>query len=113
MNGFLIDNNLPDCLACWQTGDCVFVKNVGPASSDSMLWELARERDWVIVTKDSDFSHRITVSQPPPRVIHVHVGNLRLRQLEKFMNANWKAVCTAIKTHKLVTLSPYGMDCVP
>lgn len=113
MNGFLIDNNLPDCLACWQAGDCVFVKTLGPTSSDSELWELARERDWVIVTKDSDFSHRIAVAQPPPRVIHVHVGNMRLRQLEVFINANWDAVRVAIETHKLVTLRRDGMDCVP
>ena len=113
MKGFLIDNNLPDCLACWQDGNCVFVKALGPTSTDSELWTVARERDMVIVTKDSDFSHRIAVSEPPPRVIHVHIGNMRLRQLDLFMNANWDAVCTAIKTHKLVTLRRDGMDCVP
>jgi predicted nuclease of predicted toxin-antitoxin system len=113
MKGFLIDNNLPDCLACWHSGNCLFVKALGPKSSDSELWNLARERDWVIVTKDSDFSHPIAVSEPPPKVIHVHVGNLRLRRFEVFMNANWDAVRVAIETHKLVTLRRDGMDCVP
>ena len=67
----------------------------------------------MIVTKDSDFSHRMVVTQPPPRVIHVHVGNMRLRQFEIFMNANWDSVCAAITNHKLVTLQRDGMNCVP
>ncbi len=113
MKGVLIDNNRRDCLSCLQVGYYVFVKALRPASSDSELWNLALERDLVIVTKDSDFSHRIAVSQPPPRVIHVHVGNMRLRQFEVFMNANWDAVCVAIETHKLITLRREGIDCVP
>lgn len=113
MKGFLIDNNLPDCLPCWEGDGHWFVKVWNPTSTDSEIWNLARERDWVIVTKDSDFSHRMAAAQPPPRVIHVHVGNMRLRHLEAFLNANWAVVRAAITTHKLVTLRRDGMDCVP
>ena len=113
MKGFLVDNNLPDCLTCWQDGPCVFVKSLNPSSSDSEIWHLARARDWAIVTKDSDFSHRMTFSQPPPRVVHIHVGNMRLAQFESFMNTNWDSVRAAIQTHKLVTLRRDGLECVP
>ena len=87
MNGLLVDNNLPDCLPCWRGEKCQFVKHLGPAWTDTEIWNYARQHDLTIVTKDSDFSHRILASTPPPRVLHLRIHNQRLHQLDDFMAA--------------------------
>jgi predicted nuclease of predicted toxin-antitoxin system len=42
-----------------------------------------------LISKDADFSNRIIVKNPPPKVIHIKVGNLKIQELHKFLNDNW------------------------
>ena len=76
VSGFLLDENLPYRLRFTPSHPVHHSSDVGLNPSDSDLWDFAQERDLVIVTKDSDFSDRILVSSPPPRIIHLRFGNL-------------------------------------
>ncbi len=79
MPRFLIDVNLPYQFSLWSGDDYMHVRDLGETWSDSQIWAYARDRDLVIVSKDTDFSDRLMVSVPPPRVIHIRIGNMRMR----------------------------------
>lgn len=65
---------------------------------------LRTKGDHTIVSKDYDFSYRMIVSQPPPKVNHLRVGNMRLRAFAEFIDQNWKVIRAASDTHKLVNV---------
>ena len=43
--------------------------------SDERIWLFAKERNFVIVTKDSDFEELSIIKGTPPKVIWIKVGN--------------------------------------
>ena len=51
------------------------------SASDTEIWELAREQSYIILTKDKDFYHRISVFGPPPKVIWITKGNCRNKEM--------------------------------
>lgn len=104
MTRFLIDANLPRRIEAWQGQYFSYVVDIDDEWTDSQIWDYARENEHVIVTKDSDFSHRIIVSQAPPKIIHFRIGNMRLREFAKFVNENWNAIEAASEKHKLVNV---------
>ena len=113
MPRFLIDTNLPRRLAIWNNPDFDWVADHDDTWSDSQVWEYARQNDLIIVTKDADFSDRIMLSGPPPRVVHVRAGNMRLRELREFLLRVWPAIHEAAPTHKLLVVrgdSILGVD---
>jgi predicted nuclease of predicted toxin-antitoxin system len=57
-----------------------------------------------IVTKDTDFYDLVILSEPPPRVIYLQVGNMRIRELFVFLNSVWPRVQELSATHKLVSV---------
>lgn len=62
----------------------------------------AKEHDLIIVSKDADFSDWVMLSEPPPKVIHLRTGNMRLRDLFVFLQRVWPQLCELSATHKLV-----------
>ncbi|MGB5832331.1 MAG: DUF5615 family PIN-like protein [Thiohalocapsa sp.] len=54
MPRFLIDVNLPYRLAFWSGGDCSHMRDLGETWTDTQIWEYARERDMVIVSRHGD-----------------------------------------------------------
>lgn len=77
MAQFLIDANLPRRFALWNGPEFELVANYDEAWPDGQVWEYARCHNLTIVTKDADFSDRIMMTEPPPRVIHLRIGNQR------------------------------------
>ena len=57
-----------------------------------------------MVSKDSDFSSRVVFHDPPPRVIHVRLGNLKMRDFFMAINSVWEEAVELNKGHKLVTI---------
>lgn len=104
MNRFLIDANLPSRISAWQGEKFLHVVDIDDEWTDSEIWEYARKNNHTIVTKDADFSTRIIVSKPPPSIIHIRVGNMRLWDLDRFIFENWKAIKAASAGHKLVNV---------
>ncbi len=44
-------------------------------STDSEIWDYAKENNFIIVSKDSDFHQRSFLHGPPPKVIWINKGN--------------------------------------
>jgi predicted nuclease of predicted toxin-antitoxin system len=44
-------------------------------ATDQEIWEYARDHDFVITSKDSDFRQLAFLHGPPPKVVWLRVGN--------------------------------------
>ena len=104
MKGFLFDENLPSRLRFTPSLPVIPSSAVRPSATDSEVWDFARNRGLAIVSKDSDFSDRIIVSQPPPWVVHLRFGNLRRREFHELLARAWPQIEQLLKTHKLVNV---------
>ncbi len=102
MATYLIDINLPYRFAIWHSDEFIHQRDLNPEAPDAEIWAYARQNALVIVTKDRDYSDRMLLSLPPPRVIHLRVGNMRLREFHRFMGQHWERITQLSKTYKLV-----------
>jgi predicted nuclease of predicted toxin-antitoxin system len=112
MARFLIDANLPFHFGLWNSDEYLHVFKINDEWSDTEIWNYARQHDLVIVTKDTDFSDRIILGDPPPRVIHVRIGNMKIRNFHVLLNKIWPEVCELITTHKLIRVYPDYIECI-
>ena len=80
MRGFLFDENLPRVPSLQTRLPVTHALDLGSRPTDSQLWTHALQNVLAIVTKDADFSQRIVLAVPPPRVIHLRVGNMKGRE---------------------------------
>lgn len=76
---FLIDANLPYHFNLWNYDEFIHVGDLDDTWSDEVIWNYAKNNDLTIVSKDSDFSNRIITATPPPRVIHIKIGNMKIQ----------------------------------
>jgi predicted nuclease of predicted toxin-antitoxin system len=104
MNGFLLDNNLPARIQFTPTLPVTHARSLGPRPTDTELWDHARQHDLAIVTKDADFSHRIMAQSPPPRVVHLRIGNVRRREFHELLARLWPRIEYLVQRHKLVNV---------
>jgi predicted nuclease of predicted toxin-antitoxin system len=74
MAKFLIDVNLPYYFSSWRGPDYVHVRDLNDEWTDKQVWNHAEQEGLTIVTKDTDFSDRILLTTPPPRVIQSASG---------------------------------------
>lgn len=44
-------------------------------ASDFVIWDYARQNDFIIVTKDSDFIDLSTLYGSPPKIVQLKIGN--------------------------------------
>lgn len=51
-------------------------------SNDLDIWEFAKQRNYLIVTKDSDFNDVALVRGFPPHVVWLRYGNCRVADME-------------------------------
>ncbi|PWU19580.1 MAG: hypothetical protein C5B50_06240 [Verrucomicrobia bacterium] len=79
------------------------LSKVGPNPSDSQIWDFARKHDLVIVSKDADFSDRMIIKSPPPRVVHLRFG-IRKATFHTLLARRWPQIESLLKTHKLVNV---------
>lgn len=59
--------------------------------SDSQIWQYAVENQFFIITKDTDFEHRV-MQQTRLRVVILCIGNLKRWDLVNFLESNWSMV---------------------
>ena len=88
----LFDENLPPSLVGAvqdQYPGSAHVHNCGlGASDDAMIWEYAKDRDFIIVTKDSDYEQRSILLGAPPKVLWLRTGNCTTRHLTSVLAAH-------------------------
>ena len=51
------------------------------AADDEVVWAVAIERGFAIVSKDADFLHRSLLRGQPPKVIQLRLGNCSSRHI--------------------------------
>ncbi len=61
-------------------------------ASDQEVWEFARENEFVIVSKDSDFYDMTLVQGTPPRVIWIKAGNVTKGAISSLLLNNQKQI---------------------
>ena len=73
--------------------DSTHVDTLGLGSSDDAeVWEYARINDYMIVTKDADFSELSVMRGSPPKVIWIRRGNCSTRDIEKLLRDSYMAI---------------------
>lgn len=102
MARYLIDVNLPYYFSLWRGPDYVHVRDIDDGWSDAQVWNYAREENLTIVSKDTDFSDRALLVPPPPRVIHIRIGNRRMRAFHRILSDLWPAACELSVKYRLV-----------
>jgi predicted nuclease of predicted toxin-antitoxin system len=102
MAKYLIDVNLPYYFSLWRGEEYVHQRDLGDGWNDRQVWDYAKERGLTIVSKDSDFSDRNLLTEPPPRVIHIRIGNLKMREFHQLIARHWDLACELSHSHKLV-----------
>lgn len=102
MKGFLLDENIPARLTFTPTLPLIHSSDLGQSLSDTSLWDYARHHEYVVVTKDADFTNRIMLSQPPPWIVHLRIGNMRKRDFHSFLARIWIKIEGLLPLYKLV-----------
>jgi predicted nuclease of predicted toxin-antitoxin system len=59
---------------------------------DSIIWEYARDNEFIIVTRDADFSDLNVMLGYPPKVIWIRRGNCRTGEIESILRSKYGAV---------------------
>ncbi len=102
MSKYLIDVNLPSRFSIWVSDEYEHVIHINDELKDSEIWQYAEKRNLTIVTKDTDFSDMIMINNPPPRVIHIKIGNMKMREFHQLIAKIWEDVCTMSDNYKLI-----------
>ena len=85
----------------------VHIREVGLRdASDVEIWEYAKQEDFVIVSKDSDFQQRSLLYGHPPKFIWLRVGNCPVKSIEELLRKQSVAIHNfeqeAIKSHLML-----------
>ena len=104
MKKFLIDANLPYYFNIWHSDEYIHQFDINSSAKDEEIWQYSKNNNLTIITKDSDFSHKIIFSEPPPKVIHIRIGNLKIKELNNFLSKIWNEVLELNKKYKLVNV---------
>jgi predicted nuclease of predicted toxin-antitoxin system len=57
-------------------------------TSDRVIWEMARDHGYTILSKDNDFRQRSFLYGPPPKVVWLSVGNAGTETIHKLLGAD-------------------------
>ena len=75
---------------------------------DTPLWEFARDNDFVIVTKDVDFSDRSAIAGHPPKIVWIRLGNCTTSDIESAIRRNHERIEAFNKDKDLGVLALFG-----
>jgi predicted nuclease of predicted toxin-antitoxin system len=107
----LLDENLsrrivPFLQADYPDSTQIVLANMETAS-DLDVWQFARENDYVIVTKDSDFYDMTLTLGTPPRVIWIKTGNVSKSVITNLLLQNSKQIETQFFTNGVACIELY------
>jgi len=112
MARYLIDVNLPRYFSLWSSEEYEHVINTNDEMKDIEIWRYAMEHDLIIVSKDADFSDLILLHDPPPRVVHIKLGNMKIREFHQNISKIWDEVCLLSKEYKLIRVYRDRIECI-
>lgn len=112
MAKYLIDAHLPYYFSLWSGKDYAHVLDLGEKWTDKEIWEYARAHNLTIVSKDADFSDRALLAHPPPRVIHLKFGNMKMNEFYQTISKMWKDICQLSEEYKLIHVFRDRVECI-
>jgi len=69
------------------------VRDVGmKATDDPVVWNYAKDNDFMIVSKDADMHDLSLVFGNPPKVVWLRLGNCSTRQVEEFLRRDFDVI---------------------
>ncbi len=104
MAKFIIDANLPYLFSLWKGDQFVHVFDIDDSMSDNEIWDFAKNKGLTIISKDADFSIKVLFNDPPPRVVHLKIGNMKMKDLHNFLSRNWNEIVNVSTKHKLTNV---------
>lgn len=73
--------------------DSLHVRDVGmKATDDPIVWDYAKNNDFMIVSKDADMHDLSLVFGNPPKVIWLRLGNCSTRQVENLLRRDFGVI---------------------
>lgn len=72
---------------------------------DRMIWEYARDHEFMIVTRDADFSDLSVMLGFPPKVIWIRRGNCTTGEIESMLRSNYEAVQSLVQDESVGLLT--------
>lgn len=106
MSKFLVDANLPKYFSFWSSKAYLHVSDLGADLLDSEIWAYSKNNGLTIISKDADFSARIINAEPPPKIIHIKIGNMKIGALHEFIGKRWEEILEMNAKCKLVKAYP-------
>jgi len=58
-------------------------------AADPLIWDYARDNDYIIVSKDTDFGDKSIIHGHPPKVIWIRRGNCSTSTVEKILTDHY------------------------
>ncbi|HEX8398054.1 MAG TPA: DUF5615 family PIN-like protein [Pyrinomonadaceae bacterium] len=92
----LFDENLSHKLARLLADifpNSLHVRDIGlKATSDPLVWDYAKDNDFMIVSKDADMHDLSLVFGNPPKVVWVRLGNCSTLQIEELLRRDFDVI---------------------
>lgn len=71
----------------------VHVRDVGmQAADDPLVWDYAKDNDFMIVSKDADMHDLSLIFGNPPKVVWLRLGNCSTRQVEELLRMDFDVI---------------------
>jgi len=99
---YLVDANIPYYFSLWNNKEYLHVLDMDPQMKDSDIWKYAKDHNLTIITKNADFTNMVLSSNPPPKVIHIKLGNMKIKEFHSSISNIWKDVLLMSIEYKLV-----------
>ena len=61
-------------------------------TDDGIIWEYAKNNDFVIVSKDADFHQRSLVYGHPPKFVYLRIGNSPTSKIVQILRNNFNTI---------------------
>lgn len=99
---FLVDAQLPPAVAEWLRSrghEAVHLNDLGMKDAgDGTVWDMAVTNEWVVLSKDKDFTDRYASGQrPAPRIVWIRTGNLSRAAQVDHLARNWLRILTRLQ----------------
>lgn len=112
MPKYIVDANLPYYFSLWRDEAYVHIIDINPQMKDSEIWQYAKQYNVTIITKDADFSHWVLFNHPPLRVIHIRLGNMKIKTLHQTLANIWDNVLQMSENHKLIRIYSDAIEAI-
>jgi len=72
-------------------------------ANDAVIWSVAKNAGWIVVSKDEDFVELVLQTEHSPRVVWLRIGNCTNPTLFAWLEPLWSGVVRALEAgHRIV-----------